>query len=144
MLASFLAAALSVSAPPEAGALQFGAKPVAIAAWLGEPVATDTPDDFTWRDYKLGKGLMRVAYYKDRASRFTLLPDAPLPAKQAFAWCRAFVPGFDRGRVTVPNPTTKLIFGMMVIQGRPFETEIRLDMAGEKVHALGGEIHWLD
>jgi hypothetical protein len=145
LLATFIAASVySATTAPKLGSLGFGASPAAVRHVLGKENGTDTPDDFTWLNFALGKTTLRVAFYKDRVSQFALLPDKPITTSQARAWALAFCPGLDRGREVMPEPDHKVVLGTFTMQGRPFETLVRFDMLGKEVTAVGGEIHWLD
>ncbi|MDB5100719.1 MAG: hypothetical protein JWM80_5140 [Cyanobacteria bacterium RYN_339] len=145
LLASLaFAAAVSATHPPAVGTLAFGSSPASARSVLGKESGTDQLDDFTWRSYMLGRTLVRVAYYHDRVSQFAIVPDAPLTVAQARGWAKAFMPGLDRGREVAQDASHELIFGTFIMQGRPFEAQVHLDLGGTTVSGLGGEIHWLD
>lgn len=140
MLSSLLvAAAVSATTPPAPGALAFGSSPAAVRAVLGKPVAEEHPDDFTWRTYALGRDVVRVAYYHELVSQFLFVPTLPITQAQGRGWAKAFFPGLDKARVVGQE-----YFGTFIMQGRPFEAQLRLELHEKDVSSVGGEIHWMD
>lgn len=137
-------ASVKPMAPPPPNSLFFGSSPRQVGWRLGKVKSADDAGGFVWHSHDYGPTMVRVAYYRDRLSSFTVLPAKPLSWSEAQDWARAFVAGLDTARVITDNPAEWYAFKQISIVGRPFEAEFAFSREGDKVTALRGEIHWLD
>ena len=129
---------------PAAGALAMGGPESAVVAVLGAPHKSWQQDDFEWRRFETDTVTVEAAFYRDKFGQVRLTPRAPMAVSEAQAWARALAPGFDAAKLDKTNPAEWVYFEQIRVAEAPFEVQLTFTVAGDRVGAIAGEIHWLD
>jgi hypothetical protein len=128
----------------ETGALAMGGTEAAIVAGLGQPTKSWRQDDFDWRRFETATATVEAGFYRDKFGQLKLTPKAPMTTDEAYGWARALAPGFDPAKLDKTKPGEWVYFEQIRVAGAPFEVQLTFTVAGDRVGAIAGEIHWLD
>jgi hypothetical protein len=95
------------------------------------------------RRYTRGTTALELGFYRDKLGIADVKPATPMAWPETDAWVCALVPAFDATKLH-KTATAWTYFQNVLIDGVPFEVELRLDRRGDRTTALHGEMHWLD